>query len=233
MLRAVHTALNCSGDHRGNRADDGGSFCASRRVAVHQNAQQQRRMIGRRAGTTISSRPSPTGPASRSLPRQSAQGASQEAIRRPTAAKEIQSPGRALASTYEVVAIAPRYTNAASSVSKPGDCAVVERAGTRRQLVMCCPDGCGEILSINLDPRSGPAWRLYKKHDAMFTARGRVFGFAPDAGRWPGEIELNAGSTKIAYRRSDGDPDPRRTGTPSQPTRPYPLDLPAEGRLPR
>jgi len=43
------------------------------------------------------------------------------------------------ASTYEVVAIAPRYTNAASSVSKPGDCAVVERAGTRRQLVMCCP----------------------------------------------------------------------------------------------
>jgi hypothetical protein len=32
-----------------------------------------------------------------------------------------------------------------------------------RSLVMPCPDGCGEILTINLDPRSGPAWRLYRE----------------------------------------------------------------------
>lgn len=36
-------------------------------------------------------------------------------------------------------------------VSRGVDCAVVMR----------CPDGCGDILTVNLDPRSGPAWRLY------------------------------------------------------------------------
>jgi hypothetical protein len=27
---------------------------------------------------------------------------------------------------------------------------------------MACPDGCGEQLTINLDSRSGPAWRCYQ-----------------------------------------------------------------------
>ena len=65
--------------------------------------------------------------------------------------------------TYEVLTIAPRYVEAAANVSKPGDCAIVERAGKQRQFVVHCPDGCGELLSINLDPGSGPAWRLYSK----------------------------------------------------------------------
>jgi hypothetical protein len=30
---------------------------------------------------------------------------------------------------------------------------------------MKCPDGCGEIVSVNLDRRSGPAWRLYKRRE--------------------------------------------------------------------
>lgn len=66
-------------------------------------------------------------------------------------------------STYKVLPTAARYADAAASVDNPGDCAIVERAGVRRQLVMRCPDGCGEILSVNFDARSGPAWRLYKK----------------------------------------------------------------------
>ena len=32
-----------------------------------------------------------------------------------------------------------------------------------RQIVIQCPDGCGEVLSINVDRRSGPAWQLYKR----------------------------------------------------------------------
>jgi len=28
---------------------------------------------------------------------------------------------------------------------------------------MKCPDGCGEVISVNLDRRAGPAWRLYKR----------------------------------------------------------------------
>ncbi len=43
---------------------------------------------------------------------------------------------------------------------KSGDTVIVER-GTPRLLVMRCPCGCGENLVINLDKRSGPAWRHY------------------------------------------------------------------------
>jgi hypothetical protein len=46
-------------------------------------------------------------------------------------------------------------------VSKPGDIALVQRE-LLRTLVMKCPDGCGELLTINLDPRTSKAWRLYQ-----------------------------------------------------------------------
>jgi hypothetical protein len=42
----------------------------------------------------------------------------------------------------------------------PGSVVIVHR-GVLRSLVMTCPDGCGDILTINLDERAGPAWRLY------------------------------------------------------------------------
>lgn len=44
----------------------------------------------------------------------------------------------------------------------PGDAALVHR-GVMRSLVMLCPDGCGEQLTINLDARAGKAWRVYAK----------------------------------------------------------------------
>jgi uncharacterized protein DUF6527 len=28
---------------------------------------------------------------------------------------------------------------------------------------MACPDGCGSVLTVNLDPRAGKAWRLYAR----------------------------------------------------------------------
>lgn len=39
--------------------------------------------------------------------------------------------------------------------------AVLVRRGVDRSLAMLCPDGCGETLTINLDRRTGLAWRLY------------------------------------------------------------------------
>jgi len=42
----------------------------------------------------------------------------------------------------------------------PGDTVLVQR-GRPRMLVMRCPCGCGDNLIINLDPRTGYAWRLY------------------------------------------------------------------------
>lgn len=44
----------------------------------------------------------------------------------------------------------------------PGTAVVVHR-GVARSLVIACPDGCGETLTINLDPRAGKAWRLYNE----------------------------------------------------------------------
>lgn len=51
-------------------------------------------------------------------------------------------------------------------LERPGDVVLVER-GRPRSLVFSCPDGCGSVLTINLDPRAGKAWRLYKRGEAM------------------------------------------------------------------
>lgn len=45
-------------------------------------------------------------------------------------------------------------------LAAPGDAVLVLR-GRPRSLVLSCPDGCGAALTVNLDGRSGPAWRLY------------------------------------------------------------------------
>lgn len=51
-------------------------------------------------------------------------------------------------------------------LSKPGEAALVRR-GVLRSMVMACPDGCGELLTINLDGRSGKAWRFYAQENAL------------------------------------------------------------------
>ncbi|MGL3111810.1 DUF6527 family protein [Bradyrhizobium sp. BR 1432] len=45
-----------------------------------------------------------------------------------------------------------------------GDVALDQR-GVPRSLVMMCPDGCGDILTINLDRRAGKAWRADVRDD--------------------------------------------------------------------
>lgn len=46
-------------------------------------------------------------------------------------------------------------------VTTPGDMALIMR-GRPRSLVFACPDGCGERLTINLDPQAGRAWTLFR-----------------------------------------------------------------------
>lgn len=50
----------------------------------------------------------------------------------------------------------------------PGEAVLVDRV-VPRSLVLRCPDDCGEILTINLDPRSGKAWRLDRGADGTFS----------------------------------------------------------------
>lgn len=53
---------------------------------------------------------------------------------------------------------------ALSLLHSAGDAALVNR-GIPRWFLMLCPCGCAEQISINLDHRTGPAWRYYQnKH---------------------------------------------------------------------
>lgn len=45
-------------------------------------------------------------------------------------------------------------------LDSPGDLAL-DRRGVARAYLMKCPDGCGSTLTINLDGRSGKAWRNF------------------------------------------------------------------------
>lgn len=48
------------------------------------------------------------------------------------------------------------------TLKKDGDVALVFR-GILRLMLMKCPCGCGDVLVINIDPRAGPAWKLYRR----------------------------------------------------------------------
>src|SRR5882762_300776 len=58
---------------------------------------------------------------------------------------------------------APKASHHAAAVAlldAAGDVSLVER-GRPRWLVIRCPSGCGETISLNVDRRAGPAWRMY------------------------------------------------------------------------
>jgi hypothetical protein len=50
--------------------------------------------------------------------------------------------------------------------NQPGDVVLIER-GVPRSLVLRCPCGCGDDLLINLDKRSGAAWRIYRQQGKL------------------------------------------------------------------
>jgi len=55
-----------------------------------------------------------------------------------------------------------RHGEALALLKKPGDMVLVVR-GVPRMLVFACPDGCGDVLPVNLDSRADKAWRLYQR----------------------------------------------------------------------
>ena len=59
-----------------------------------------------------------------------------------------------------LVGTVENHATALPLVLQPGDVAIVQR-GVYRSLIMHCPDGCGEVITINLDPRTTKAWRIY------------------------------------------------------------------------
>ena len=70
------------------------------------------------------------------------------------------------ARTIRSCGITQRYSEAMGLLRAPGDYVTVVR-GVPRSIVMQCPDGCGELLTVNLDRRSGPAWRSYERNGKL------------------------------------------------------------------
>ena len=59
-----------------------------------------------------------------------------------------------------------RYGEALPLTIEAGDYVIVKR-GVARSLVMRCPDRCGDLITVNLDPRSGKAWRIDRNNDKL------------------------------------------------------------------
>jgi hypothetical protein len=62
--------------------------------------------------------------------------------------------------TTRFVGAPEHYADALRLLEKSADYAMVLR-GVPRSLVMKCPDNCGDVITLNLDKRTGPAWRMY------------------------------------------------------------------------
>jgi len=74
----------------------------------------------------------------------------------------MSAPARALRLLGEVA-----YRDEADALlTSPGDAALVVR-GRQRSLIVACPDGCGEMLVVNLDARAGKAWRIDQRGEGV------------------------------------------------------------------
>jgi hypothetical protein len=51
--------------------------------------------------------------------------------------------------------------------NEPNLIGIVESDGMFRAAIFLCPCGCGDKLTINLDPRSGDAWRVRLRGDRL------------------------------------------------------------------
>jgi hypothetical protein len=81
------------------------------------------------------------------------------------------------AKRIEIVQTVPRR-HLADELLGDGRAVVVDR-GRPRSLVLNCPDECGSVLTVNLDPAAGKAWRLYN-------IAGRTFSLYPSVWRTEG-----------------------------------------------
>jgi Family of unknown function (DUF6527) len=96
------------------------------------------------------------------------------------------------AKTIRLQATVSMRREASGCLKVAGDAVLIER-GRPRLLLLLCPCGCGEEFPINLDPRAGPAWRLYRNRRAgisLFPSVWRESGCRSHYVIWGGKIYL-------------------------------------------
>lgn len=70
------------------------------------------------------------------------------------------------ASKMNFVGSAAGHGAARALLRQLGDVSLDHRS-VDRSLVLMCPDGCGQYISVNLDPRAGKAWRTYGSENSL------------------------------------------------------------------
>jgi hypothetical protein len=76
--------------------------------------------------------------------------------------------------------------------------------------MLACPCGCGETLNINLDPKAGPAWRLFERRNggvSLFPSVWRDTGCKSHFIIWRSEILLLTGADEDTALSPEHDPD--------------------------
>jgi len=88
-----------------------------------------------------------------------------------------------------------------------GEAVIVER-GRPRSIVMRCPDGCGQVLVVNLDGRAGKAWELdlRKEGPTLYPSVWREGGCGSHFLVWRGRILW---CDRFMEGNSEPEPDPQ------------------------
>lgn len=82
-----------------------------------------------------------------------------------------------------------RYADSLRLLKNPGEYVIVDR-GVPRSVVMSCPEGCGDTITLNLDKRAGRAWGIYgdRKRLSMYPSVWRNNGCRAHFILWAGKI---------------------------------------------
>lgn len=109
-------------------------------------------------------------------------------------------------STIAKQGVTERFSDAIAKLRRPGDYVTVIR-GVPRSIIMSCPDGCGETLTVNLDRRAGPAWRTYERGGKLtiYPSVWRETGCKAHFIVWKDRIIWCGPAERVEARQSDNE----------------------------
>lgn len=87
---------------------------------------------------------------------------------------EVAAEGAPERLTLGAIHRMPSQSAARSLLAEGGDEVVVVERGVPRTVLFNCPDGCGDLVVINVDPTHHPVWRL-SVSDARLTLMPSVW----------------------------------------------------------
>jgi hypothetical protein len=99
----------------------------------------------------------------------------------------------------------------ATKLLNRSDSLVLVKRGRPRWLKFHCPCGCGDIVSLNLDPRSGPYWRIFTRRKAVsiLPSVWRDCGCESHFVIWKNRVFISAHLSRRRFRAENMSKPPR------------------------